>query len=272
MNITNARNIFGLIAGFGKEHSTTILTTLAVGGVVTTAVMAADAGIESALMIRNELDRDTAVEGYPAPMDLTLKEKALLTWKNYIPAAGMGLATIACIVAAHSIGEKRYSALAALYGLAETTITKYREKIIEKVGEKKEQELRGEIMQDKLDATPINNTQIIFTGGDTLCYDGLSGRYFKGDIETVRRKMNDFNEDLLRCQYKTANEWYCALGLPVTGLGDLVGWSVKNGTVDEFMLNIDFGAKLAADNTPCITLEYMQRPMPLPSGTKLSFL
>lgn len=241
------------------RNSPSILTGLSVGGLITTTIMAVNATPKALDIINQEItDREVEKYGDRLPR-LTTKEIVALTWKCYIPTALMGVTTIACIIGANSINLRRNAALVSLYSLAETTLKEYQAKVIETIGEKKEEKIKEEILQDRIDKNPINNGTVIITGkGDTLCYDSLSGRYFKGDIETIRRIQNDFNKDLLNEMYKPLNELYDELGLEGTELGRDMGWNTEYG-----LLDISFSAKLTKDGQPCIVLDYRVGPRKL---------
>ena len=98
--------------------------------------------------------------------------------------------------------------------------------------------------------------EVIFTGkGSVMCYDSLSGRYFKSDIEQIRRVVNELNRNLLSDMFLTVNELYYAIGLSGTKLGDMMGWDIDKG-----MLEIDFSAQLTEEGEPCLVLNYSTEP------------
>jgi hypothetical protein len=251
------------IGEFLLRNSPSILTGLGVGGVITTAIMAARATPKALALVFEEKehrrinslcnDRDIGPEA------MTNFDIIKAGWKCYIPTALMGTATVACIISANSINLKRNAALAGLYSLAETSLREYQSKVIETIGNNKEEKMRDEIVQDRLNKDPVTGKEIIITKkGNTLCYDSLSGRYFRSDIEDIRRIQNDFNHQLINEFYLTLNEFYDELGLDHTDLGDNMGW-----TTDYSLLNITFSAKIASDGEPCIVLNYVVGPKKL---------
>lgn len=231
-------------------------------GLLTTVAMAVTATPKAIEILDREMwDREViGIEKYGSPIQpLTKKEIISLTWKCYIPTVLMGAATIGCIIGANSIHLRRNAALVSLYSIAESTLKEYQAKVIETLGEKKEQLIKEEILQDRVTNNPPKENQIIITGnGNTLCYDSLSGRYFKSDIEKIRRIQNDFNRSLISEMYKTLNEFYDELGLEETELGRNMGWTTEFG-----LLDISFSAKLTPDNLPCIVLDYRIGPRKL---------
>lgn len=232
-----------------RQNSPTILTGLAVAGVASTAILAVRATPKALQIIRDE--EEAAQSRFEA------KHIVMLTWKCYIPAGIMGAATIACIIGANSINLRRNAALASIYSLTETTLKEYQAKVIETIGEKKEQAIKESIAQDRLDKNPLSSNQVIFTGyGDSLCYDSISGRYFKSDYETLRKIENDINYRLVNnVMYISLNDVYDEMGLPRSSIGDNLGWNVEK------KLHFLFTSKLAEGGQPCVVIDYSVDPM-----------
>ena len=233
------------------KHSPEILVGLGVSGMIATAVLAATATPKALKLIANRAEEeDCAVE------DLTTGEKVKACWKCYIPAAVTGITSAACIIGAHSVDARRNAALAAAYALSDSTLREYKAKVVEVVGEKKEQTIREKVAEEKLKKNPINSSEVIVTGtGTTRCYDDFAGRYFESDIDKIKNAAINLNYQLLNSMYVSLNDFYDELGLEHTKLGDLVGWRVDRGKVD-----ISFSAHLASDGKPCLVLEYNVEP------------
>lgn len=229
-------------------NSPTILTGISVAGVISTIALAIK-GTSSAVYVLNN-------EESARNEKLELRETIELVWKLYIPTAASSIITIAAIIGSNHISTRRNAALLGLYSIVDTSLKEYQEKVIDLIGKRKEGILHDEIAQDKLDANPLEGREIIITGkGDYLFYDTLSGRYFRSDLETVRRIQNDFNELLFNDMFLPLNDLYDMLGLEVTELGRSTGWDVQNGK-----LEIRFSAKIATDGEPCIVLSYTVEP------------
>ena len=240
-----------------NKNSPTILTGCAVAGLMGTTVMAVSATPEALRLIMCE-ENLRAKEG--TSLSLTKVEIIKLTWKCYIPTVLMGGATIACVIGANAIGLKRNAALASLYSLTEKSLKEYQGKVIETIGEKKEQKIQDEIAKDHLLKNPPRSDEIISTGnGETLCYDSLSGRYFKSDIEKIRKAENLLNKDLLADNFISLNEIYEELGLPPIGLGDEVGWALWIDDGDD-LVSFAYSSQLTADGIPCLVLNYAVKP------------
>jgi len=258
------------LGGVISQNSPTILTGVAVTGLVTTVILAVRATPKAMALIDEEVykqyeeskSEDSFAEwlgvdgGAYTWKDrtnlLTKKETVKITWKCYIPAAISGTITIACIIGAHSIHSRRTAAIASLYSLTEIALKEYQAKVIETIGSNKELKIRDDISGDHVKKNPVGNAEVIFTGkGETLCYDPMSGRYFKTDIDKVKKAEYKLNRDLRNEMFITLNEFYDELGLAHIGLGDEMGWNIDHASIE-----IRFSAQLDETDSPCLVLNY----------------
>lgn len=249
-------SLYRKVASNVSQNSPAILTGFAVAGLVGTVVMAVKATPTAHELIYTErLNQMPEGSGLQDPPKLSVLDTVKVAYKPYIPAIALGTATVACIIGANHVNSRRTAVLASAYSLTDATLKEYQAKVKEVVGEKKVTEIKDSIAQDRLDANPVSDKPVIMTGlGETLMYEALSGRYFKSDIETVRRIQNDINQQLLGEMWVSVNELYDALGLEHTRLGDEMGWEPDN------MLEFDFRSKLATDGTPCLVIDYVVDP------------
>ena len=103
---------------------------------------------------------------------------------------------------------------------------------------------------------PAKESEIIFVGdGETLCYDVLSGRYFKSKIDKIKKAENDLNRRMRDEMYISLNDFYYEVGLEPIKLGDDLGWNIDNGYID-----LRFSSQLATDGTPCLVIDYGYGP------------
>lgn len=248
MNKLNVSKLIKDAQSFASKHSPEILTGIGIAGMVTTTILAVKA-TPKALMAMRDAE-------YEKEDSLTVPEKVKACWKHYVPAAITGAASVACLVGASSVNLRRNAALATAYKLSETALNEYREKVIETIGEKKEEIVRDKVNKERLEKNPVNKNEVIITGkGDTLCYDTLFGRYFSSDIDKIKRAINELNRELINNMYVSLNEFYDMLGLDHIEIGDDLGWKIDDGMIDVY-----FGSQLASDGRPCITLEYSVAP------------
>jgi len=239
------------LSAFATKNSPTILTGLAVAGLVSTVISAINATPKALNLLEAERG-----ESHNDADELTKLDVIRITWKCYIPATAIGITTILCIIGANSINLRRTAALASVYSITETAFKEYRSKVVQTIGKSKELAVRDEITSDRIKKNPQGSNEVIFTGkGEVLCYDTLSGRYFKSDIEHIRKTINDLNRDLLSEMFLTVNELYDAIGLAPTKLGYDMGWDLDKG-----LLEISFSSQLTDDGNPCLVLNYDVTP------------
>lgn len=267
-----AKNLGGMIS----KNSPTILTGVAVAGLITTTMLGIRATPKALTVIDDYLWHMYQEEDPRGDMTfaewlgideggyswkdrvdhLSKKEIIKLTWKLYLPPMAVGLVTIACIIGANRISLRRNAALASLYGITEAAFKEYQTKVVETIGKNKELKVRDDISADRIKKNPPGANEVIFTGkGEVMCYDSLSGRYFKNDIEQIRRAVNELNRNLLSDMFLSLNELYDAIGLSGTKLGDQMGWDIDKG-----MVEIDFSAQLTENGEPCLVLNYSIEP------------
>lgn len=239
------------------KNSPSILTALGVGGLLTSIVLAVKGTIKAVEAYEQEMIfRRTNVAYKGLDPLIEPKEVIELTWQFYIPTAVMGLTTAVCIIGANNINLRRNAALASLYSVTETAMREYQEKVIETVGEKKEEDIRAEIIQDKLDKNPVEEKSVIITGdGEYLCYDVYSGRYFRSNVQNLQRAEIEFNQQLMRDGWYSINEFYYLIGLDPIKNGDEIGWIAERNR-----LELKFTSKNAKNSEPCLVMDYYVSP------------
>ena len=241
-----------------SKHSPEILTGIGIAGMITTTVMAVRATpkalelIDEGKLERADNDENFIYDSTPLPVKDIIK----LTWRCYIPAAVTGCLSVSCLIGASSVNVRRNAALATAYTLSETALKEYRGKVVEVIGDKKEQAVRDAVAKDKIDQNPVTSREIIVTEkGNTLCYDVTSGRYFKSDIDKLKKIENELNRQMRDDMYISLNEFYYEIGLNPTSIGDDLGWSIDNGYID-----LNFSSQLTDDGTPCLVIDYQVAP------------
>lgn len=253
MSKLNMANLFKGVRTTLAKRSPEILTGLGIAGMITTTVLAVKATPKALDLIedkKEELDLDPSEKLHPA-------EVIKATWKCYIPTAVSGVTSIACLIGASSVHARRNAALATAYNLSATALSEYREKVIETIGEKKEQIVRNKVAEEKIKKDPVTSSTIIMNGnGSTRCYDTITKRRFTSDIESIRRVVNELNRRMINGEdYISLNELYVELGMDEVSIGDDLGWNVASGLID-----LNFSAQLDTDGTPCIVIDYAIAP------------
>lgn len=225
---------------FAADNAPTLLTGIAVTGTLTTAYLAGRGAYKAAQLLGEE------------PAFLTPKEKFEQTYRFYIPAAASAVVTVTAIIASQQIGHRRAIAMAAALAVSEKAYEEYREKVREKFGERKERTVRDEIAQDRVRNNPSN--EVIVASNESLYMDGHTGRYFKSDMETVRRAVNEINHRINSDFYASLSDFYRLIGLSPTSHSDELGWNSNR------LLELSYSAVIAEDNRPCIVIDFRTVP------------
>lgn len=232
-----------------KKHSPEILTGIGIAGMITTTVMAVRATPKALILIEERKEEIGAEK-------IETVDVVKTTWLCYIPAAITGTLSIACLIGASSVNARRNAALATAYTLSESALKDYQGKVVEMFGEKKHETVKDAIAKDKIEKNPIATQEVIITEkGNTLCYDVLSGRYFKGDIDKIKKAENELNRQMRDEMYISLNDFYYEIGLENIKLGDELGWNINEGYID-----LSFSSQLASDGTPCLVIDYAVAP------------
>lgn len=243
-------SLHGILNGttqYLSKNSSSILTGCGIAGIIVTAISAVYATIDASEKIND------AEEVKQEP--LTNKEIAKVAWKSYIPVAVAGVSSAACFVGAQTINTRRNMALATLYSMTANNFNDYREAVVKKLGEKKEEEVRDEVSRKQIEENPVESSEVFIGDGDTLCYDSWSGRYFKSSIEKIRGAVNTINHDLNSELTIPLNDFYFLLNLPTVKAGDKAGWNIDKP------MKVYFSSQIAENNEPCIVINYYTEPM-----------
>ena len=250
MNIQRKmKSAYKSVKRFTKDHLGTILTVIGIAGWTGAAISTGKATRDAMLRINER-------EVVEHKEELTKKEVVQTTWTCYVPAVLLGLASSACLVGADRTHTKRNAALAAAYGITEKAFADYKAKALEQLGPTKEKNIRNAVAKELVEKNPVIEAEVIDTGhGNTMCYDPLIHRYFRSDIEYIRRCVNDINETLLHEDSTDLNDFYYRMGLPEGTVGNHLGWDIDRG-----MLVMNFSSCLTDSDEPCLSLDYDVNP------------
>lgn len=249
MGKLSLKNMASGIKSAMVKNTPGILVGVGIVGMASTTILAVRATPKAVKLIEAK-KRELEVES------LTPVETVKTTWKCYIPAAVTGVMSTACLIGASSVSARRNAALATAYNVTRVALNDYKDAVVETIGEKKEQVVRDAVAKKKIERDPVTNTEVIVTErGTTLCYDAVFGRYFRSDIDTIKRAVNELNRSIVSSMYASLNEFYDEIGLPPIEIGDKLGWNMDDGQIE-----VDFSSQLAADGTPCLVISFNVAP------------
>ena len=243
-------------AGFNKNGSS-ILTGLGIAGMLTSTGFAIYGTIKAVNILQEEQAYREERGEYEK---LTKEEIFKLVWKQYIVSGITAGASIACLVGANKMNNKKITALTTAYKLSEDMFSNYKREVIKNIGAEAEEKIRHDVNKKHLEERPIKDKEVIFTGkGDTLFYDSLSGRYFRSDVNSIKESQNLFNHEIICENYCSLNNWYYHIGLDaIYPLGSDLGWNSEWGVME-----VSFDSSIADNNEPCIVIDYNIKPRAL---------
>lgn len=267
MNKLDLSNTIKSVKETISKRSPEILTGFGIAGFVTTTVLAVKATPKALQLIdekKMEIFDDLDPKDIPGNNadyhDISLKTTEVIkaAWKPYIPAIVTGIASTACLIGANSVNAKRNAALATAYKLSEAALVTYKEKVIETIGEKKEEEVRKKVAQKHIDDSPAPSKEIVIIGGDEVLFlDAISKRYFKSTVNEIKSIVNKLNADMVTGEpYISLSQFYDEIGLSHTANSDEIGWSLFHGGT----IQVDYTPGTTDDNKPCFVLDYTVRP------------
>lgn len=230
------------------KHGPQILTAVGIAGAVASVIFAAKATPEVVEAIEEAEDEKGE--------ELTKVETVKVAWKYYIPTALTLAGSVICIASAEHISAKRNAALLTAYGLSERAFHEYKDEVINTFGEKKEHKVKENIAEKQIKTDPVVEEKVEYTRfGNTLCRDWISGRYFRSDVDAIKRNINNLNQRLQQEQYISLNEYYYENELDNTGAGEILGFNIEDGLIEP-----DFMTFLTDTNEPCVMVSFVVGP------------
>lgn len=245
------------------KNSPQILLGLGIAGVITSTVLACKATLKVNEIVKETKETIDIInhegslgkEHYSkedAGKDLVIvyAQTGMKFVKLYGPAVIVGLVSIGFIMKSHSILSMRNAGMAAAYKVLDSTFKAYRGRVVEELGEVKDQQFRYGIQEEKITTEEIDpeTGKVKKVKGiikKTTIDDEASeyARFF--DHYSVQwRKIPEYNLVFLNHAQKAANdmlymkghvflnEVYDLLGIPRSKAGAVVGW-MANGAVGD---------------------------------------
>lgn len=190
--------------------------------------------------------------------------------KCYAPVVALELASFGLIIKANSVQKDRLSGLAAAYMAVDQAYKKYRQAVINELGEEKDIEFRTGAKKGKLQEIVEDeegNKKLEKTEGYRLedgTYVDEYSRFFDESCPDWK-KSPELNKQFLMIQQSQANEKlkiqghlflnevYDMLGIPRSAAGAMVGWLYPSDRFNNLQINgfVDFGMTDVYKNPNC---------------------
>ncbi len=243
MKLPNIAGLVGVGKAFVAANRPEILFGTSIVTTVAGMVASARAGYKSGQQVLiEEMEIDTSLD-YKVK-ELSVKEKAQLTWINYLPSAGIGAAALGATTGLHIVHVKEKKALAATALLAIEEVKKQANEYAEdirasveenvKLTDKKRDAINESIIEKKADRN----------GGIALVSNGdgeIEELYLVRDAKTQRDKWTNkqnIEEALLEVNRRLAKDGDCSLNTfyAFAGFNDVpdgedIGWSGEEVTL-----------------------------------------
>lgn len=263
--------LYNGVKGKVEKHSPEILLGVGVVGVVATTVTACKATMklndildecsETREKIKEVAENPNYEDRYTeedAQKDLTINyvQTGVKIAKLYAPSVVLGVFSVGCLLGSHNVMQKRNAALSAAYLTVDKSFKEYKQRVIDRVGEEVEKEIRYGIKAEEIETTVQNEdgtettvTETVKTMDPTLYSDYArffdeASPYWQKDPEynmVFLKAQQQYANDLLRAKGRLfLNDVYEMLGIDKTKAGQIVGWvyDEENPNGDNF---VDFG-------------------------------
>lgn len=258
-----------------KKHSPHILFGAGIAGVVTSTVLACKATLKvgdkldaihtEVENVKNDVLKPHLSHRYSTQQAYTRRDLAFVyghgifdIGKLYAPSVLLGVVSIAALTGSHVTMTRRNSALSAAYVALAKTLTEYRERVREEVGEDKERELYHNaelVVVQNEDGTTSKAMKL-----NGKCADEIYCRIFGPDNRNWKNN-SEYNLNFLKAneahwnthlrvhKYVFLNDVLEDLGMEKTREGQIVGWIYDQERGDGY---IDFGIFLLQENADAL--------------------
>ena len=253
-----------------KAKSPTILTICAAVGFVSTVVLVAKAAPKAAKKVEKMREPVTVYyDNEPVtvtPPEPTKKDIIKAVWKDFIPAAAVGVGTLVCIFGANMLSRHSQAMITSAYAVLNNQYQRYSDAVKRKFGEETHEEILNstELVapKDITIAETVKDTAIAFDPEDeneVLFYDLMSKRYFKSTIGRVMNAIHQINRNLCLGGDPEVNLYYDFLGLDDVEYGDNIGWTIDSMYWIDFEI---FKQKVDDDTLECYVINPIFWPEP----------
>lgn len=222
------------------------------------------------------LSQEYTEEDAKKDLVITYTQTGVKIAKLYAPAVALGAVSIGCILKSHDILNKRNVALAAAYATIDKGFKEYRNRVVDRFGERVDKELKYGIKAKKVTETVVDEEtgkekKVKKTVDTVDSFDDVSSyaRYFeeytrdaKGNVikNPAWEPNGELNLKFLLIQQKLAqqileekgyiklNDVYTMLCLPESQAGSVMGWRYDKNDPELSKTVVDFGIFDSSDN------------------------
>lgn len=258
-------NIINKLVFQVKKYSPEILTGLGICGGIGATVLACKATVKAVDIMKEHNEEINMIEQCASNNEIQYSKEeekknrriiysrtALGLIKVYSPSIILGAASISSILSGHKIISKRYTAVSTAYAALDAGFKKYKERVVKKLGEEAEKEIRYGIVEKEVETTDekgkkkketIKVAEYPLGSPYAMFFDEASALYSKDRFanKTTLLGIQDLMNIKLKEQgYLYLNDVYRALCLPENKYVQYAGWiyDKNNNPGDNY---VDFG-------------------------------
>lgn len=240
---------------FFKKNSSTILSSLAIVGLVATTITSAKA-TPKAIKLVEEFKESNGTD------EVSKVDIFKITYKQYLPTVIIGAATVSCIIFSNKINIERQKDIMTAYILLHQTFEQYKNKVKELYGEDADNKIKYEIYKEN----KTDNPCLIMSSGDDkiIFYMDYYDRFFERSMLEVREAEYQLNRQLIKKGEVPLNYFLELLDLPTSEEGKILGWS-QDSAFDIYNYTwVDFSHEQmkTEDDLECIYIKMLAPPMP----------
>lgn len=277
----NFKRVFKAVGRTAKEHSPEILTGIGIAGFIATVVLAVKATPEVADSIefaKENIAYDEYVNEWtlshqdrkydsmePAsfrefvdceyseglyPVKLKFKDVFLGSWKAYLPAAITGCTSIACVIGGVSTSLRRTAAMATVAKVAETTLKEYSKKVVEEIGEEKEQKIKEKASAAAVEKVKVEDQKLpVHYGEQQLYCDNYTKRVFYATPAQIEKAFGELNVALASGDEYSMNDFHSCFGLDDSPTGEMFGWRPE-----DYKVGYSIGSSVSYDGRALLVI------------------
>lgn len=240
MNIPNISGLVRVGKNYLAVNRPEILFGASITATLASVVLAAKGGYEARGLVEEAQNPTVDFSAIDPENLLDLKEKARLTWKCYLPAAGATIGALGSTTGLHiaHISDKKKLAVAAMSAVQEVQasadeyIRDMKDAVEEnvKLTPAKREAIDNAIMEKQADRDPNGHVHVQHSDGVIeelyLVRDGRTGRDIWSNANRIEDAVNQMNEAMNHQGDVELNTFYNAAGFEgVYPEGDDWGWS-----------------------------------------------
>ena len=228
------------------------LTGLSIVSSVTAVIFAVKGTI---LAVEIEKERQAKIESGELPVPEHPKvETVKAVWKCYIPAATFLTMSIGSSLYGTSISAARTAMATAACKASELAFDEYKAKVIERIGEDKEKDIRQEIARDQVDQRE-HMLPVMAPFEKYLCQEKYSGVVFYSNLYDIKDSFIEMNYEMLKGFDELAYSQYLGY-FGIDSSEEEIGWNVSMTGP----LVLSYHSEYDAYGRPVIVFGPTQRP------------